>query len=672
MLEKSTALLSLAALLASACTAEEPTEIVGGVMTQIKVPEYLKAVGVLVQVEGQVKFCDAYPVTDGRTTLPATLGVLGTAGLSPSDTVTVQVLGLRTDLSEYDVDCVGRPFEPRATNSLGIVDNVEVLVIRRRRLTFQDGRILFLPMPLKESCSDVQCPPDQTCIGGRCVAMDIDSSTLPDYQPQLAFGSTNTCFNGDLCMPPGGSLPPLLTDPATCTFQVQWPEGTPRPSPGDLNVRVYYNTLGTEVLDVDSAAMPEEQRDGFSFPDPNDPLTFRLARNLCETQYQQDKLLAVEASGFCASKRLYQPLCEEYVAPNPRNTTGGMPSNQGAGLCTLASLEPVESVVYVLMDNSFPMYPFYGDGGLRFAIELPLSSPVARRAHIAFGQVPAAPEQCGTDAYASPLVPFGTVDEVRAPIASILATPLDQVAQINPPTVNLEAALQGAYAAIAATPVTDGLAQRALVLISNRDLAVGACMGGPTALELVQQAASGPNPIATYAVALGDPNQNAAADAATVATMTGLAAAGRTRLFNGVADAAEGATSVLEILTDVGTCLYRANRVDLGPAGTLPDSALLSYIDPLNPSSSAVDVPFNPGCNASSPAEVSGWNREGNLVRVCGTACTDLRNVTSNVAAIHLNAQAQASTTEQRYSIPPVPVVVSAPCDQFVLRTGLE
>jgi hypothetical protein len=168
------------ALLGSACTAQEPTEIVGGVMTQIKVPDYLKAVGVLVQVEGEVKFCEAYPVTDGRTRLPATLGVLGTTGLSASDTVTVQVLGLRTDLSEFDVDCVGRPYEPSATNSLGMVDSLEVLVIRRRRLTFQDGRILFLPLPLKESCADVACEPNQTCVGGRCVTMDIDSSTLPD------------------------------------------------------------------------------------------------------------------------------------------------------------------------------------------------------------------------------------------------------------------------------------------------------------------------------------------------------------------------------------------------------------------------------------------------------------------------------------------------------------
>lgn len=667
MLEKSTALLSLA-ILASACSAKEPTEIVGGVMTQIKVPEYLRSVGIVVQVQGEVKFCEVYPVTNGSTVLPATLGVLGAAGLKPSDTVTVQVLGLRSEAPAYEPDCVFNLPEPAET------DNHEVMVIRRRRLTFIDGRILFLPLPLKESCSDVACSPDQTCIGGRCVAIEIDASTLPEYREPLTFGDTNTCFNGDVCMPPLGTLPPLLTDPSTCTFQVQqWPKEFPQPDTGDLNVRMYYASLGTEVLDLDPANAAEDQRDGFSFPDPNDPFTFRLARNVCETQYQADKILAVEASAFCPSKRPFQPLCEDYVAPNPRNTTGTVTSTQGAGLCTIAALKPVESVLYVLMDNSFPMYPFYGVGGLRFAIELPLSSPVARQAHVAFGSLPAAPEQCGTDAYASPQVPFGTVTEVRDAIGNILGTPLDQVAMINPPTVNLEAALQGAYAAIEAAPVSDGIAQRALVLISNRDLAVGACMGGQTALERVQQAASGPSRIATYAVALGDPNQNATADAATVATATGLAAAGRTRVFNAVANVADGATSVLDVLTDLGTCLYRVERSDLGVPGTIPDNSLISYIDPTNPSSSGVDIPFNPGCSNTSPAEVSGWNREvvgtTSLVRVCGNACTALRDVVSNVGSVTLGAQAQASTTTQQYTIPPVPVVVSAPCSEFISVT---
>ncbi|MEY2929371.1 MAG: hypothetical protein RL033_120, partial [Pseudomonadota bacterium] len=380
-------------------------------------------------------------------------------------------------------------------------------------------------------------------------------------------------------------------------------------------------------------------------------------------------------SAFCAAKRPFQPLCEDYVAPNPRDPMAGL-ANQGAGYCTIASLQPVESVLYVLMDNSFPMYPFYGVGGLRFAIDLPLASPVARLAHVAFGSLPAAPEQCNTDAYASPQVPFDTVANVREPIGNILGTPLDQVAMINPPTVNLEAALQGAYAAIESTPITaaDGAAQRALVLISNRDLAVGACMGGETALQRVQAAASGPARIATYAVALGDPNQNATADAATVATATGLAAAGRTRVFNAVANVADGATSVLDVLTDLGTCLYRVNRDDLGVPGSIPDSSVISYIDPANPSSSGVDIPFNPGCTNSSPAEVSGWNRElvggTSLVRVCGNACTALREVVSNVGSLTLNAQAQAqATTAQQYAIPPVPVVVSAPCNEFISLT---
>jgi hypothetical protein len=68
---------SACALLWLACASTDPTEIVGGVTTQIKVPDYLRSVGLTVQVGGEVKFCDAYPVTDGVTSLPATLGVLG-------------------------------------------------------------------------------------------------------------------------------------------------------------------------------------------------------------------------------------------------------------------------------------------------------------------------------------------------------------------------------------------------------------------------------------------------------------------------------------------------------------------------------------------------------------------------------------------------------------------
>jgi len=661
------------ALCGFACSVEEPTEIVGGVTTQIKVPEYLRSVGILVQVAGTVKFCETYPVTNGITVLPATLGVLGAAGLKPSDTVTVQVLGLRTEAADFDTDCVGA--QQRGETEPSQMDNRQVLVIRRRRLTFVDGRILYLPLPLKESCLDTACPPEQTCVGGACVSMDVDAKKLPDYNERLTFGTTNTCFNGDVCMPSGGTFPPLLTDPDTCTFKAQWSPDLPKPNPGDLNVRAVYNSLGTEVLDFDTADTALDQQEGFSLPDPNDPLTFRLAPNLCETNYKRDRILAVEASALCAAKRGFQPICDSYTAPNPRNGAVAPTPGQGAGLCTIAQLQPVEAFVYVLMDRSFRMYPFYGDGGLRFAVELPLSSPIARRTKLAFGPLPADPAQCGTNAYATPQVDFGSIADVRQPIADILgntATPGTISASVlpnDPPQVALEAALQGAYTDLASqtTFPVGQFAQRAVVVISNRDIAVGACMGGPTAIELAQQAAQGANPIVTYAVALGDPNEdNPTADASTVASASALATAGRTRVFNGVSDATEGVTSVLKILTDVGSCVYRVNRLDLG-ASQLSDDAFLSYVNPLTPTSAAVDIPHNELCTSSSGTDVSGWNDEGgDRVRICGQACSDLRDAINQTTAVALDQKRQQP--DQNFAAPAVPLVVSAPCSEFVQR----
>jgi hypothetical protein len=321
------------------------------------------------------------------------------------------------------------------------------------------------------------------------------------------------------------------------------------------------------------------------------------------------------------------------------------------------------------MDNSFRMYPFYGAGGLQFAIGLPLASPIAKRARIAFSQFPANPAQCGTNAYATPEVAFGGVDDVRGPIGTILGTNLPQY-QPDPPQVALEAALQGAYQAVRTAPLVgdDTFAQRAVVVISNRDIAVGACMGVSSALELAQQAAQGPTPIATYAVALGDPNEdNPTADASTVASATALAQAGKTRVFNGVEDALQGATAVSRVLTDVGSCVYTVNRLDLGDDGAaaLPQGSYVSYVNPVDPVNAAagpkaVDIPFNSACSASSGADVSGWNSdEGGRVRICGQACSDLRKVINDVSDLHQFEQLSA---------PPIPLVVSSPCDNFQIR----
>src|SRR5690606_12160149 len=130
----------------------------------------------------------------GQVTLPSTLGSIPAEEGELAEPITIQVLGFASEDPPYAADCIGPPPEPGT-------DGQGVLVLRRRRLTYASDRIVYLPMPLRESCADKACPDDQTCIGGECEPMEIDSSTLVDYRDDLIFGNTNTCFSVSRCMP---------------------------------------------------------------------------------------------------------------------------------------------------------------------------------------------------------------------------------------------------------------------------------------------------------------------------------------------------------------------------------------------------------------------------------------------------------------------------------------
>lgn len=654
-------LCTFAGLLATslACSSTRPTEIVAGVSTQIRVPDDIRAVGVVVQANGAVEFCEHYSVVDGVATLPATLGVLGQSGLSTRGTVTVQVIGFRTARSEFEKDCLVRAEDT----------GLDAMVIRRRRLTFVDDQIKFLPLPLKESCADNHCSSEaETCIGGKCVIADIDAASLSNYSDSLLFGNTNTCFDARRCLAEGLTVPVQLEDPKTCTFKALWPARLQKPAPGDLNVRLFFKSFGSEVLDLDFDSTAEDQREGFAFAgEEDDALTFKLAPNLCENAYAVDNpsVLSIDASAACTAKRALQPICDSYVPPNLHAGSGGSGTggagsggsgtggNQGSGICTLAGLEPVESVVYVLMDQSKSMSKFFGDGGLAFAVSLPLSSPVARRTKVAFDFLPPQEEQCGTDAYATPRVPFGAVEDVRVPIGVLLSNE-KSVLPTDPPQFFLEAALQGAYQGVASVEANDpktGFNRRAVVVISNRDISAGSCPG-PNAVELAERAhAAADGRIFTYAIALDSGEPDALSSAAS------LADAGGTRVFNGVTDEAEGARAVNDILTELGTCLYKVNRADAAKGEDLPTSASISYIDPSRPTR-AIAIPHDAACNENAASTVSGWNQEteSGLVRLCGEACADLRQAIGDVSVFHA-AQGK---------IPPsVPLVATAACSEF-------
>jgi hypothetical protein len=500
-------------------------------------------------------------------------------------------------------------------------------------------------------------------VGGKCVSADVDATTLPNYDDALLFGKTNTCFDASRCMD-AISVPVQLEDRATCTFRALWPDNAPRPGKNGLNVRLIYRSLGTEILDLDASSSALDQQEGFSFMGPGtDPLTFRLAPNLCETNYNAEvpKVLAMEASALCTAKRALQPICENYTPPDlvaDLRPGGGAPGNDsGPGICTLGGLEPVESAVYVMMDHSLSMDKFFGDGGLAFAIGIPLSSPVAKRTKVAFGFLPPAAEQCGTAEYASPLVPFGAVDQTREPIGLLLAGDASLLPN-DPPQFFLEAALQGAYQGVSAIEPSQpevGFNRRAVVVISNRDILAGACPG-TGALKLAQSAHdAAENRVFTYAIALDSGEPEALQSA------SDLASAGGTTVFNGVTDEAEGARAVNDILTELGTCLYKVRRADFDKDARLPSDASISYINPASPTQS-VNIPFNSRCTTDAASTVSGWNQDDSgLVRLCGAACESLREVIGDVSVFHA-AQGRVP--------PAVPLVATASCDKFVRQAS--
>ncbi len=652
--------------LLAGCSEEEPTEIVAGVSTQMRVPEGIKGVGLLVVGDGTPLFCGYYPVIDGTTTLPATLGVLRRTSGS---LVTVTVLGFRTEFESFADNCFigGSNFDAAADGE----EPNEVVVVRRRRLPFLSDRILFLPLPLKESCNDTACSEDDglTCVGGACVPMDIAAETLPEYQDSLIFGNTSTCFDPSLCMPRTGTLPVVLEDPEDCTFRAAWPSDEAVPSDG-LNVRVLYSSMGSEILDLDSTNLEPDQHEGITLPDPDDSLRFRLAPNLCETNYKAGRILGLEASPFCPGKTPFQPICDVSLQVNAEDpdaqAIGGMSAAAKPGICTLASLTSVESAAYVLMDRSFDMYKFYGDGGLRFAVELPLSNPVARQTRMAFGLLPAAAPQCDVapadNLFAiEPQIPFANVTELREPIGDLLGDP-SNVLPDNPP-VYMEAAMEGAYRALGELTPTSSTTfnRRALVVIGNRGYFETCATDGVPPAQRALAAFSGPDNIYTYAVVLENENDpDPIRSSMEVAEATAVALNGGTEVFDAVADETEGAAAVQKVLNDLGSCLYEV-RSPLTGSPTLPADATLSYVDPLTPIRETIDIPRNAECGEDSesrdPIEVSGWSQDStsNLVRICGQACNDLRDKLDLIAGVN--------ALENRVA-PSVPLIVSGGCPE--------
>ena len=161
------------ALALTACGAR--TEVVLGFATDLP-PTALEVLRItLLDDGGQTLATELIDVGGAGFSLPASFGVGGVSGAH----FTAIVDG-----------------GPRAATAPDGRESVNVLVSRRARFTFLDGRTLFDRMSLAGACEgelDGTCAAGSWCVHGVCRALDIDSTQLPDYHP----GDENHASCGD-------------------------------------------------------------------------------------------------------------------------------------------------------------------------------------------------------------------------------------------------------------------------------------------------------------------------------------------------------------------------------------------------------------------------------------------------------------------------------------------
>ena len=443
----------------------------------------------------------------------------------------------------------------------------------------------------------------------------------------------------------GSASPATLVDASDCTFELNATNQGGAATAAELNVQVVYSSFNAEVLDLDP-------NDGFVVPDPAQPLRFKLAHNLCESNYKQGKILAVSASPGCASKRALQPICSSdltAIQAGELSPVAGGPLSE----CSVPDkLSPSPSALYVLADRSNSMQGFYGADGLAVALETTLDNPIAARTQVGFGFVPSdnpASECSANNSYATPSIEFGTVADVRDSIAAVLADG-NNVLSSNP-DLYLDAAMRSdsAYQTLRNLTPSGGSAEfnrRALLIVGNRDF-TGGC-GGDTPADLAAAAFGASNDkIHTYTVVL---ESDGTVSGAPVSDAAAIASAGGTTGYDATAAPEEGASAIAEIIADLGSCLYDApNATTLDTPSEL-DEVTVSYLDPIT--LERTNAVFNSSC--SEGATVDGWNVTDNGgIRICGAPCDHLRTVLGDVASYAAAQQAPA---------PEVPVVAFTAC----------
>src|SRR6186713_477860 len=149
-------------------------------VTDMSIPKDVTHIRVKVKRDDEVREeRDFFVAPDGEFFLPGTIAVI--EGSKPAPVVSVEVVGIRTPNSG--------PAEARTFSKV--------------TTTIPRERIALLRVPVQWLCDETavddgtgsyasSCEPidgeEAACVAGRCEKVEIDSSTLPDFDPRDVFG----------------------------------------------------------------------------------------------------------------------------------------------------------------------------------------------------------------------------------------------------------------------------------------------------------------------------------------------------------------------------------------------------------------------------------------------------------------------------------------------------
>lgn len=189
----------------------------------------------------------------------------------------------------------------------------KIVVAREVRTVIPADRIAMLPVPIQAVCLDVLpegaasgCLTGQTCVGGRCAGIDVDSSTLSDFDPKSVFGggatpSEGTCFDTLRCFAHAGETPVREIVGEDCF--VDAPSGV-----GDVNLALLYGPSELGVCAANACLVPLDNDPLFGWvrDDTRGTPRLRLAARACRL----GRPLVVATD--CPSKRPSLPVCGEW------------------------------------------------------------------------------------------------------------------------------------------------------------------------------------------------------------------------------------------------------------------------------------------------------------------------------------------------------------------------